>query len=133
MYYLTLCCQNIQDFPLSHLGNNQDDAVVIITVHSGRILSWDIRHTTEYRMLMLKIILAVFSMSLLCQCKVVENESNEEPSPIVTSSNQVLSRQKRFPALGFLTLILSLLNSLLLVVQTNLVVNNNNNNNNNNK
>ena len=43
-----------------------------------------------------------------------------------------MSRQKRFPALGFLTLLFSLLNSLLLVVQTVLVNNNNNNNNKNN-
>merc|ERR1719438_42177 len=43
-----------------------------------------------------------------------------------------LSRGRRqLPALGFLTLLISLLNSVLLVVQTVLVNNNNNNNNNN--
>ena len=51
---------------------------------------------------------------------------------LLRAEAHVLSRQGRqFPAIGFLTLLFSLLNSLLLVVQTVMVNNNNNNNNNN--
>ena len=56
---------------------------------------------------------------------------SEEELQSENQENKVLSRKKRFAVLGYLTLMLILLNTALLII-SNVVINNNNNNNNNN-
>ena len=65
-------------------------------------------HHDAMILLKLCLILQLCTASITCD----DHEGSSLSSP-----TKVLSRQKRFPALGFLTFAFSLLNSLLLIVQ----------------